>query len=153
MSCKPVVRALYALIFLSIGLFGQTTTGTLVGAVADPGDAAVSGAQVELRNEATGAVVSTTTGVEGLFRFNSLVPATYSLTIKAPAGFKTYTESNIAVTANEIRDLGKLSLALGAITEQVTIAAVTTPVQTESTQVIGHSADGVMGWVEAQQLS
>ncbi len=26
-------------------------------------------------------------------------------------------------------------------------------VQTDSTQVIGHSVRGVMGWVEAQQLS
>ena len=72
-------------------IFGQTTTGTLVGTVADPDDAAVPGVHVELRNIATGAVIATTTGTEGIFRFNSLVPATYSLTIKPPPGSRPIT--------------------------------------------------------------
>ena len=77
---------------------------------------------------------ATTTGAEGIFRFNSLVPATYSLTIKPAAGFKTYTQSNIDVTANEVRDLGKIPLALGAITEQVSVTATTTLTQTASSE-------------------
>src|ERR1700742_1766243 len=106
--------------FCALGLlcgctFGQTTTGTLLGIIADPGDAAVPGANVELKNSATGAIVDTVSGAEGIFRFNSLVPAIYNLTIKAPAGFKAYQQSNIEVTASEIRDLGKITLSLGAI--------------------------------------
>ena len=46
-------------------------------------------------------------GAEGIFRFNSLVPATYTLTIQASQGFKTYTQANIDVTASEVRDLGQ----------------------------------------------
>ena len=72
-------KAFCALALLSNCAFGQTTTGTLLGSVSDPGDAAVPGATVELKNTATGAVSSTITGPEGLFRFNSLAPATYSL--------------------------------------------------------------------------
>src|SRR5262249_36406113 len=83
---------------------------------------------------ATGAVVSTTTGPEGIFRFNSLVPAIYNLTIKAPSGFKTYSQSNLEVTANEVRDLGKIPLSLGALTEQVTVTASTTSIQTASAE-------------------
>ncbi len=115
-------------------MFAQSTTGTLLGTVSDPGDAAVPGAQIELKNDATGAVVSTTTGPEGIFRFNSLVPATYTLTIKAPAGFKAYTQSAVDVTANEVRDLGKIALSLGAITEQVTVTATTSSIQTASAE-------------------
>src|SRR5580765_7634500 len=103
-------QALYALVFFCGCAFGQTTTGTLLGTVADPGDAAVPGAKVEIRNTSTGAVVATITGTDGLFRFNSLVPATYSLTVRASAGFKTYSASTIDITANEIRDLGKIAL-------------------------------------------
>src|SRR5437667_8324968 len=102
------MRQLLALMILGLlcgCLFGQTTTGTLLGTVADTSDSAVPGVEVELKNTATGAVTKTVTGAEGLFRFNSLVPATYNLTIKPPAGFKTYTQSDIAVTANEVRDL------------------------------------------------
>src|SRR6267154_1339302 len=80
----------------------------------------------------TGAVITTTTGAEGIFRFNSLVPAIYNLTIKSAAGFKTYQQSNIEVTASEVRDLGRIPLTLGAITEQVSVTAAATPIQTAS---------------------
>src|SRR5436309_9181511 len=102
-------QALCASMLLCGCMFSQTTTGTLLGTVADPGDAAVPGATVEIKNASTGAVISTTTGPEGLFRFNSLVPATYTLTVRAAAGFKAYSQSSIEVTANEVRDLGKIS--------------------------------------------
>src|ERR1035437_9631112 len=134
MAVQRLAQVLCALVVLCGCIFGQTTTGTLLGTVADPADAAVPGAQVELKNIATGAVVTTATGAEGLFRFNSLVPATYNLTIKPATGFKTYTQASIEVTANEVRDLGKISLTIGAITEQVTVASVATPVQTASAE-------------------
>ena len=134
MLVQRTALALAALALAGSYAFAQTTTGTLLGAVVDPGDAAVPAARVELVNIATGAVVATTTGAEGLFRFNSLVPATYNLTVTPASGFKTYTQANIEVTANEIRDLGKITLALGAITEKVTVSATATPVQTGSSE-------------------
>ena len=132
MAVKRMAQMLCAVVVLCGCIFGQTTTGTLLGTVVDPGDAAVPGVQVELKNAATGVVATTRTGVEGIFRFNSLVPATYSLNIRPATGFKTYTQSDIAVTANEVRDLGKIALALGAITESVSVTAESTPVQTAS---------------------
>ena len=105
MAVKQMAQALCAVVVVCGCIFGQTTTGTLLGTVVDPGDAAVPGAQVELKNDATGVITNTSSGGEGIFRFNSLVPATYTLTIKPAAGFKTYTQSSISVTANEVRDL------------------------------------------------
>jgi len=134
MDRKRTALALAALVLATSCIFAQTTTGTLLGVVVDPGDAAVPAARVELTNVATGALVATTTGAEGIFYFNSLVPATYNLTITPASGFKTYTQAGIDVTANEIRDLGRISLSLGAITEKVTVTAVTTPVQTGSAE-------------------
>jgi len=131
---SPIRKAFCALTLLCYCAFSQTTTGTLLGSVSDPGDAAVPGANVELKNTTTGAVVSTITGPEGLFRFNSLAPASYNLTIHAAAGFKSYTQSKVEVTANEVRDLGKIALVLGSITEQVSVVAATTPVQTASAE-------------------
>ena len=134
MQVKRVARALCVAALLCGCVFSQTTTGNLLGTVTDPGDAAVPGAQVELKNTATGVILTTTTGGEGIFRFNSLIPATYSLTIKASAGFKTYTQSAIAVTPNEVRDLGRIPLALGSLTEEVSVTAAATPVQTASSE-------------------
>jgi hypothetical protein len=134
MVVKRTALALCAMVLTGSYVLAQTTTGTLLGVVADPGDAAVPGARVELKNVATGAVVTTVTGAEGIFRFNSLEPATYTLTITPLSGFKTYSQSNIEVTASEVRDLGRISLAFGAITEKVTVTAVATPVQTGSAE-------------------
>ena len=134
MSVNRMAQVLCVLAILCGCVFGQTTTGTLLGTVADPGDAPVPGARVELKNIATGAIIATTTGVEGIFRFNSLVPATYSLTIKPMSGFKTYAQSNIDVTASEVRDLGKISLALGAVTKSISVLATATPIQTASSE-------------------
>ena len=101
MTFKRTARALCFMALVCACAFGQSTTGSLQGTVTDPGDAAVPGVQVEVKNNATGAVVTTSTGAEGIFVFNSLVPATYTLTVKPAAGFKSYTQTNIAVTANE----------------------------------------------------
>ena len=54
-------------------LYGQSTTGTILGTVADPGDAPVAGARVELVNASTGAVTTTTTGILRRVAPNQLV--------------------------------------------------------------------------------
>jgi hypothetical protein len=78
--------ALGALALLCGCVYGQTTTGTLLGT--------------------------------GIFRFNSLEPAIYNLVIRPSSGFKTYEQANVEIIASEVRDLGRISLALGQITEQ-----------------------------------
>src|SRR5262249_22603700 len=98
MTFRGLVLSISATLGVCNFVFAQSTTGTLIGTVADPGDAAIAGARVELVNSATGVSISTTTGVEGIFRFNSLIPANYRLTVKSSAGFKTYTQEAIDVT-------------------------------------------------------
>src|ERR1035437_5012165 len=134
MALKRMAQGLCILTLLCGCIFAQTTSATLQGTVTDPGDAAVPGVAIELRNASTGAVRSTTSTADGIFRFNSLEPAVYSLTIKAAAGFKALDVNNIHLTANEIRELGRLKLALGALTEQVEATAASTPVQTSSSE-------------------
>ena len=134
MALKRMAQGLCILTLLCGCVFAQTTSATLQGTVTDPGDAAVPAVTIELKNTSNGAVRSTTTTAEGIFRFNSLEPAVYNLTIKAAAGFKALDVNNINLTANEIRELGRLKLALGALTEQVEVTAATTPVQTSSSE-------------------
>jgi len=113
--------------------FSQSTMGTMTGTVVDSSSAAVPGAQVEAKNLRTGAVRDTVSGPEGIFVFNSLEPAVYNLTIKAN-GFKAYSQNNIDITANAPRDLGKVALTLGSLTEEVSVTAAATPVQTASSE-------------------
>jgi hypothetical protein len=106
----------------------------LLGTITDPGDAAVPNVQIEIKNLTTGATRNTVSGPEGIFRFNSLEPARYDLAIKATTGFKTYNQTSIDVTADEVRDLGRIRLALGSLTEEVSVTAAATPVQTASSE-------------------
>jgi len=115
-------------------IFGQSASGTLQGTVLDPGGAAVPNVTVVIKNQSTGATRRTTTEADGTFILNSVEAAKYDLTITAKAGFKAYSQTNIDVTANERRDLGKIGLELGTMTEEVTVTAASTPVQTSSSE-------------------
>jgi hypothetical protein len=50
---------------------------------------------VELKNVATGAVRTTISTAEGIFRLNSVQPDVYDLTVKAGTGFRDYIQRQI----------------------------------------------------------
>ena len=130
---KWLARLLCAVTLPCGCVIGQTTTGVLRGAVADPKGAVVPGAQVEARNRATTAAFATATGADGSFILNSVEPATYDLMVQA-TGFKSYAQNGIHLTANETRDLGRIRLEVGALTERIDVTAAATPVQTASSE-------------------
>ena len=137
MKRLTTVRLLSLLAMLAITaitLFGQNDTGTVLGTVVDRSQAVVPGAAVTLRNTATGASVTATTNTQGVFQFPGILVGTYSLRVTAPS-FKTYELSDVAVLSAEIRNLGQLRMEVGAVAEQVTVAAAATPVQTSSSEL------------------
>src|ERR1035441_4952864 len=134
MVSKGLAEAFCALVLFCCCGIAQTTTATLQGTVTDPGDASVPGISVDAKNVSTGAVRSATTDAGGFFRFDSMLPAVYNLTIKGTAGFKTLELNRIDLTASETRELGRLKLALGAVTENVQVTAPSIAVQTTSSE-------------------
>jgi hypothetical protein len=121
------------LILLCGSAFGQTVTSNLLGTLTDPQQAVIPGAEVQLTDQETGSVRTTTTTTEGIFRFNNLLPATYTVAVKAQ-GFKSYLQKDIALTASETRDLGRVALEIGTLQEEVTVTAQATPVQVASSE-------------------
>jgi len=126
--------------------FGQNTTGSLMGTVADPANVPVPGVQVQLTSQETGAARMETTDNVGLFRFPNLPPGLYTIAIKA-RGFKAWSSVNIDLSAGENRDMGKIALEIGSLTEQVEITAAATPVQVASSEksalVDGHQLNNL----------
>ncbi len=133
MTGKRILCILLAATF-ACGCVMAQTFATLQGTVTDPSDAAVPGVTLELKNIATGAIRTTVSTGEGIFRFNSLEPAAYILSIKAASGFKEFTASNINLNAAEIRELGRLKLEVGSLSQNVEVSAAATPVQTTSSE-------------------
>lgn len=76
----------------------QATTGGLHGQVIGSDGAPVAGASIELKSDSTGATLTTSSGSDGSFTFNSLsVSGTYTATVSAP-GYATKTYKSIGVS-------------------------------------------------------
>ena len=130
-------RLLFVLLTVAVSCgcaFAQTTGATLQGTVTDSSQGAVPNVAVEMKNVATGVVRSTLATSEGIFRFNSVIPGVYDLTIRPPAGFKEYVQKEITLNASEIRDLGRISLTRGSGERDGEVTAAATPVQTASSE-------------------
>jgi outer membrane receptor protein involved in Fe transport len=141
-TAKPLTSFVTSTLFLMTLVFvfaqsamGQATTGTLKGTVVDPNDQVVTGATVTVKNQATGIESpSTTTGGEGSFTIPDLLPGKYTVTVSATSGFKTQAVTDVNLKIGEITDI-KVSLALGAPTETVTVVGNTEEVVQTSSQI------------------
>jgi carboxypeptidase family protein/TonB-dependent receptor-like protein len=63
-------------------------SGSIQGTVQDPAGAVVPNSKVQLKNTGTGVAAATTSDAEGNYRFVSLAPGSYQLSVDAP-GFNT----------------------------------------------------------------
>ena len=136
MNRPSVMASLYlillALAFCAVPGFGQT--GVIEGIVTDPQGAVVPNAKLSAIDEAKGVVVrDTSSGADGSFQLNALLPGTY--TVKAEAqGFKTLERKGLVLDVNQVMNLGALSLQLGRPTESVTVTAEVPQVETATAQ-------------------
>jgi len=128
-----VSRFVFVVALLCACGFAQTVSSSLVGTLTDPANAVVPGAEVVLTNLGTGAVQTTSSNSIGLFRFPNLLTGRYSVSVRA-TGFKGYAQTDIVISASETRDLGRIELQLGSLSDQVTVTAEATPLQTASSE-------------------
>ncbi|MBI1872947.1 MAG: carboxypeptidase regulatory-like domain-containing protein [Acidobacteria bacterium] len=109
-------------------------TGILTGTVVDSTGAALPGATVNATEANTGSVRTAASNDSGVFRIPALNPGRYALSVEL-ASFKTVTVVDISLLSSEIRDLGRLTLEIGGLTETVSVTSEVTPVQTASSQL------------------
>lgn len=112
----------FPLFSLNATLFAQTGTSRIAGAVTDPNGAAVAGAEVSIRHEATGVTHSAKTNSAGAYNFPAMPVGEYEITVAA-SGFRTFQSSRNRLTVGEplIIDV-KLQVGLPAATITVTAA-------------------------------
>jgi len=114
-----------AAVFLccSLPLMAQNTAGSITGVVQDSQGAVIPGAKVTALNQEEHAVNgSTVTNHEGVFVFNPLKVATYTITVEAP-GFKTFSQKNIVLNVNDAIGLPPIVMALGNVSETISVEA------------------------------
>ncbi|MEO7651912.1 MAG: carboxypeptidase-like regulatory domain-containing protein, partial [Bryobacteraceae bacterium] len=123
----------------------QTTSGTLVGTVADSSGGVVSGASVTITNEGTGAVRRIDTGADGHYSATLLPGGSYSVEVVKP-GFKKSKVSGVVLEVNQAARTD-VTLDVGATNQTVEVSSEATIVQTDRSDV-GH----VVGAKQAVEL-
>jgi len=116
---------------LAQAAFCQSTSGTILGTVKDPGGSVVTEAVVVLRNEGTSATRSGVTNETGTFQFVNLDVGTYQITIEKP-GFQKVQLTEISLGSRETKRVdSELQVATQTTTVNVEAAAGTV-VQTDT---------------------
>src|SRR5438552_13788691 len=93
---KKLTLTTLFLLAASAALRAQSYQGGIRGRVIDPGGAVLPVAKVTLIDEATSVQRATISNEAGEFVFNSVDPATYSVTVESP-GFKKFDRKGVIV--------------------------------------------------------
>src|SRR5258706_982732 len=117
----------------SLSVHGQSTYGSVSGAVTDASGAAVVGAQVTLTNTGTSEKHTQTTNDQGTYSFVNVIPGEYRLDIEK-TGFKHYAHPNVVVQVQLDTHL-ETALTVGAVSETVEVTSETSLLQTESSSL------------------
>ena len=111
MACVPAPAPLRA----------QTNTALVAGTVVDQSGRVLPDATVTIKNEATGAIRTSTTGTDGHFRVDGVPAGTYSITVSA-TGFATSNKSEVEVALGKSDDLS-ITLTVGSVSQTVEVTA------------------------------
>jgi hypothetical protein len=115
-----------------VGVKAQFETATVLGSIRDQKSAAISGAEVILKNIGTGITTSTKTDENGDYRFVNVKIGNYQVIVEAKGFGKTVADNvNVAVNARQRVDL---ALQITNATETVTITDAANPLETDSSE-------------------
>jgi len=118
---------------LSISGEAQVLYGTLTGNVTDSSGAAIPGAKVEALNTQTGVMNNATTDNAGIYRFNTLQPGTYKVTISMPK-FASSVTDNVGVVVNNVKRIDA-SLKPASQAQEIVVTGEAPLLQTDKADV------------------
>ena len=127
------LAALVLLLLVPVYAAAQAVSGTILGTVTDSSGSVIPNAKVTIVNEGTALTRTVQSDVNGEYTVPSLPTGRYTV-ITELAGFKTTTLSNIELGVDQ-RVRIDLKLEVGAMTESVSVEAVSPLVQTSSSEL------------------
>src|SRR5437868_4156277 len=125
------IRFLTAAMFTVASVtFAQSDRGSITGTTVDPTGAAVTNAEVEATNVATGAVYKVETTATGNYTLAELPAGVYQLSVAQP-GFKKYVRQGLTVLVSQTLRID-VALAIGETSDPITVQADAASLKTET---------------------
>src|SRR5262247_777344 len=124
---------------LCSGAMAQHIRGALEGTITDPNGAALSGARVIVKNNATSAEVTTTANERGYFNVQNLEAGTYTVTVEQ-SGFRKYVAKDVNVKVGAVTPLA-VALQVGAQEQIVEITSTSAEAAVDTSR---STVDGVV---------
>src|SRR4030095_5970338 len=125
--------ALLLLASLTPDLSAQSTSATLTGLITDPSKAFIAGAKVAAISANTNVRHETTTNSAGEYHLTDLPPGIYNIEI-VKSGFKKIIKPDVVLHVQDGLEIN-FELAIGVVSETMTVDAGTSLVNTESATV------------------
>src|SRR5260370_39362949 len=131
---KVFLALVFAVSVLAASLYAQlATTTSLVGTVSDTSGKSIPNAKVTAVEAGTQDTHTTVTTEQGYYAIEFVRVGTYNITVECP-GFQKVTKTGIPVDINQtVRT--DVTLAVGAISQSVTVEAATTAIKTDDAAV------------------
>src|SRR6185369_11817178 len=123
-----------AMLLAPVAARAQSFTASLLGDVTDSSGAAIPNATLVATNVANNQRTEARSDTTGRYVVPQLQPGVYTLEASA-AGFKRYVQTSVNLAVGQQTRLD-ISLTVGEITENVTVEAATTTIET-STSTVG----------------
>ena len=117
-------------------LLAQGLTGQISGSILDPSGNSFPSARVVLTDVNTGQKFTTLTSTNGEFVFPEVLPGTFQLRVEMP-NFRPFEQKGINLSASERLVLAPARMALGQVSEIVTVEAAPASIETQSSDRSG----------------
>jgi outer membrane receptor protein involved in Fe transport len=118
---------------LTPNVFGQTTTGVILGTIVDASGAVIPGVGVTITNEGTGSTQNITSDGQGRYNVPDLQVGTYDVTA-TKTGFQTLKKTKITLNVGS-QQVVDFALQVGQAAEAVTVQADTVAVETNTSDL------------------
>jgi carboxypeptidase family protein len=138
--CFLVRSAMFALLLaLGSSVMAQHIRGALEGTITDPNGAALLGAKVTVKNDATSVEVRVTANDRGYFNVQNLEAGSYTVTVEQ-SGFRKYVAKDVTVKVGAVTPLA-VGLQVGGQEQVVEVTASNTEAAVDTSR---STVDGVI---------
>ncbi len=132
-SLIGTIRVVLLMVCACLAVYGQATSGNIIGTVTDPAGAVVSGVKITITSQDRGAVYTTTTNESGNYSQLHLLPGPYTVEFQA-AGFERSLEKDVIVGLDTSKRVD-VQLVVGQVSQEISVTGEAAALVTDRAEV------------------